>query len=445
MCGTAWKQGGTEAGLRVLGIGSRIDLGDLYLSLLREGHEVRVQAGDPSYAGCFAGLLDPVADWQAELDWVGRDGLVLFEKVGRGAEQDALRQAGFQVIGGSALGDRLEYDRAFGQAALREAGLQIAPTHPFDSPAEALAWLARHPGRTVLKHDNNAQATFVGDHREGADVLFQLSRTPPGRVLLMPRLEGVEVGVGAYFDGGAFLRPACIDFEHKRFFPGELGEMTGEMGTLLSYEGADALFDATLGRIAPLLAAAGHVGYVNLNMIANEAGLWPLEFTCRFGNPGFAVLAPLQRDGWGDLLGRMMRGGAGGFATLPGWSVGIVLTVPGFPEERPGADPAADPPIFFHEPPDGAELPHYHFSDMRREGGQLFARRRTGYAMVVTGTGPTVQGAQAAAAARARNVVIPDLRWRGDIGDRFLAGEGARLARLGWLTLPGAGLQADAA
>ena len=165
-----------------------------------------------------------------ELDWVGRDGLVLFEKVGRGAEQDALRKAGYQVIGGSALGDRLECDRAFGQAALQDAGLQIAPSHPFDSPVDAAAWLVRHPGRTVLKHDNNARATFVGDHREGADVLFQLSRTPPGRVLLMPRLEGVEVGVGAYFDGRAFLRPACIDFEHKRFFPGELGEMTGEMG-----------------------------------------------------------------------------------------------------------------------------------------------------------------------------------------------------------------------
>jgi len=442
------RAGWTEAVLRVLGIGSRIDLGDLYLALMREGHEVRVHAGDPSYAGCFAGLLDPVANWRAELGWVGRDGLVLFEKVGRGAEQDTLRAEGYQVIGGSALGDRLEYDRAFGQAMLQDAGLQIATSYPFASPEDAAAWLKQHPGRTVLKHDNNARATFVGDHRQGADVLFQLSRTPPGRVMLMERLEGVEVGVGAYFDGQTFLRPACIDFEHKRFFPGEMGEMTGEMGTLLSYEGADALFDATLGRIAPQLAAARHVGYVNLNMIANEAGLWPLEFTCRFGNPGFAVLAPLQPDGWGDLLGRMMRGNAKSFSTAPGWSIGIVLTVPGFPEEQPGADPAADPPVFFHEPPDGAELAHYHFSDMRREAGQLFARRRTGYAMVVTGTGATVQQAQAQATARARNVVIPDLRWRTDIGDRFLAGEGARLARLGWLAplgIAAADVQANAA
>ncbi len=322
--------------MRILGVGIRVYLGDLYLSLRREGHEVRVFAGDPPEQRAFGGLIEPVADWRAELDWVGRDGIVMFEGVGQGAVQDALRAEGYRVVGGSAFGDRLEKDRAFGQAILREAGMPIADSAAFDDPASALDWLARHPGRIVLKWDDGVHTTYVGEHPAGADVAYQLRRANAGRVLLMERLEGVEVGIGAYFDGQAFLRPACLDFEHKRFFPGDLGEMTGEMGTLASYEGASRLFEATLGRIAPHLARAGHVGYLNLNLIVNERGAWPLEFTCRFGNPGFAVLAAMQRDGWGDLLARMAAHGGEGrggerFATLPGWSVCIVLTVPPFP------------------------------------------------------------------------------------------------------------------
>ena len=67
------------------------------------------------------------------------------------------------------------------------------------------------------------------------------------------------------------------------------------------------------------------------------------------------------------------------------------------------------------------------------EEGQLRARRRTGYAMVVTGTGTTVEDAQRAATARARNVVSEELRWRTDIGDRFLLRDRDRLRTLGWL------------
>jgi phosphoribosylamine--glycine ligase len=424
--------------MRVLAIGPRVYLGDIYLSLLREGHEVRVHPEDPPEQRAFGGLIKPVPDWRAELPWVGRDGVVLFERADRGAVQDALRAEGYCVIGGSAFGDRLENDRAYGQSVLRDLGLPVSQSRGFADPQAALDWLAAHPGRHVLKFDDSRLPTFVGDHPRGADLAFMLRRATrmgsTGGVLLQERLDGVEVGIGAYFDGRRFLRPACIDFEHKRFFPGEMGEMTGEMGTLAGYEGAERLFEATLGRVAPLLAQAGHVGYVNLNLMVDERGPLPLEFTCRFGNPGFAVLAALQRDGWGDLFRRMAERGSEAFATLAGWSVAIVLTVPPFPAVDAAVDASDDVPLFFLREPGAEELRHYHLVDARRdEEGQLLVRRRSGHAMIVTGTGPTVGAAQAAARARARNVLAPELRWRADIGDRFLAGERARLQELGWL------------
>lgn len=68
--------------MRVLGIGPRVYLGDIYLALAREGHEVRVFASDPPEERAFGGLIATVLDWRAELDWVGRDGIIMFERVG---------------------------------------------------------------------------------------------------------------------------------------------------------------------------------------------------------------------------------------------------------------------------------------------------------------------------------------------------------------------------
>ena len=71
-------------------------------------------------------------------------------------------------------------------------------------------------------------------------------------------------------------------------------------------------------------------------------------------------------------------------------------------------------------------------------GAQLPQRLRVSFTRIARGA--TVEAAQGAARARARNLVAPELRWRADIGDRFLrGGERERLAALGWLDGTAAG------
>ncbi|HZY17871.1 MAG TPA: phosphoribosylamine--glycine ligase [Ramlibacter sp.] len=435
--------------MRILGIGETNDLAAMYHGFVRRGHAVRVFVADPACADVFAGMLDFCDDWERELGWVreaGEDGLVLFESATRGELQDRLRREGFQVIGGSALGDRLEADREFGQQVLRDAGLKTAASHRFTDYAAATRFLREHPGRYVLKFngaDGARTRNFVSEMEDGCDVLALLSlyaaRAAAGEAVdfvLMQHVEGVEVGVGAYFNGREFLQPACIDFEHKRFFPGELGELTGEMGTIVSYRGATRLFEAALAPVAPLLREGGYVGYINVNLIANADGLWPLEFTSRFGYPGFAICEALHEEPWEAIFRRMLRRDGLAIATRRDFACGIVLSVPPFPYRHGYEALSKGAPICLRDSLGASDREHLHFAEVARLDGQLVTSGATGYVGVATGVGATVESANAEALRIARGVVVPNLRYRRDIGERVARGDLVRLQSLGWYDSP---------
>src|SRR5680860_689957 len=247
--------------MRFLGIGDNADLSSLYVRLAAEGHAVKVHISEPLCRATLTGLVDKVETWEAELDWVraaAADGCILFENIGagRGALQDRLRRDGFNVIGSSAYGARLENDRAYAQQVLAELGFRTAAVTAFSDVEEARRFIAGHPQRYVLKCNGSDAVSYVGRQPDGGDVCTVLaadSRYAGISFILMDFIDGIEMGVGAYFNGIDFLEPACLDWEHKRFFPGDLGELTGEMGTVVTYDRSQSFFERTLAKMRPRL------------------------------------------------------------------------------------------------------------------------------------------------------------------------------------------------
>jgi phosphoribosylamine--glycine ligase len=202
------------------------------------------------------------------------------------------------------------------------------------------------------------------------------------------------------------------------------------MGTVASFDGSGALFEVCLKPLEPLLREAGHVGYVNLNTMINEEGVWPLEFTCRFGYPGFAVLEPLQALGWGELFRRMIGRAGGQFPTRSGVSLCVVLSTPPFPYSRKEVATVVGLPVMTGD----IDPAHLHWGEIGLVEGRPATSGLYGWTAVVTGTGSSVAEAKAAAYSRAAEVSCPNLRYRLDIGDRQIAGELEQLATWGWLS-----------
>jgi phosphoribosylamine---glycine ligase len=433
--------------MKFLGIGEYCDLGALYLRLGEAGHEVKVFVENADYHDVYAGMLTFTSDWRSELEWIrqaGQDGIVLFESASKGHIQDALRQDGYQVIGGSAFGDMLESNREFGQQILQEIGLPVANTFHFTDYDKAIDLINKTNKRYVYKSNgatSERTRNYVGMAEDGSDLITLLkhyksqmtAETGVIDFILMDYISGIEIGVGAYFNGEHFLQPACLDWEHKHFFTGNLGELTGEMGTVVTYRGAEKIFQRSLLRLEIRLKESAYCGYINLNMIANANGLWPLEFTSRFGYPGYCICAALQQDSWESLFKRMLKKTSLYVATDPGFAIGVVLNVPPFPYCYGYELLSKGLPILFQPSITESDQQQLHFSEVANIGDCLVTSGVTGNVATAVGAGATIEAARKSAYNLAEKVILPNIRYRQDIGADLIAGDLQQLIDWGYI------------
>jgi len=214
--------------------------GDLAWQIKKEGHEVKVYIRNETDQDVYDGFIEKIERWEDYVDWADA---VVFDDVGFGEIADELRKKGKLVVGGSGYTDKLEDDREFGQTEMAKAGMLVLPHWDFSDFNSAIKFLQENPGRYVFKpnfaagrDEDNHDLLFLGEEEDGKDILeiiesnkkFLHSKIKTFQ--LQKFASGVEIAVGAFFNGEDFIYPINVNFEHKRLFPGEIGPFTGEMG-----------------------------------------------------------------------------------------------------------------------------------------------------------------------------------------------------------------------
>ncbi len=370
------------------------------------------------------GFVTKSRKWHTHIEWAD---VVVFDYTGYGKIATELRQAGKLVIGGTEYSDRLELDRNFGQDELRKLKIKILNYQEFGSTDEAIQYVRQHPNKYVIKPcgemQDYKQLLFVGQDDDGSDVIRVLKAYQKtwgnalGNFLLQKRVTGVEISIAAFFNGKEFLRPINVTFEHKKLFPRELGVSTGEMGTSMFWTDDNPIFDATLAKFEKKLAQENFTGHIDINCIVNGNGIFPLEFTTRFGFPQIQI----QRAGIVEPMGKLLYKIASGqhfkIATRKGFQIGVFIVVPPFPYEDKrtfnlfSKDAVV---ILKKEMKEGLHPMH-----LKLINGEWLITGNSGIVMVVTGTGSTMKEAQKIMYNRVTNVLVNNSYYRTDIGDRW--------------------------
>jgi len=398
---------------------------DIAWQVVKEGHDVKYYIDNKGERDIGDGFVPKVDNWRNEVDWA--DTIIFDDVLGHGTLAKELRQARKHVVGGTPYTDMLEDDRTFGQEELKRFGIPIIPYKEFTDFDSAIQFVQENPGKFAIKPSGEAQnikrLLFVGEEDDGKDVLQVLEaykRVWAEKVKvfqLQRRATGVEVAVGAFFNGREFISPINVNFEHKKLFPGNIGPSTGEMGTSMYWSEPNRIFNSTLKKMEAKLAEEGYVGYLDLNCIVNNNGIYPLEFTSRFGYPTISI----QQEGMitpiGEFFYELARGTNVKFKTKKGFQIGVRVIVPPYPFDDPHTFEAnsKDALIIFQKP----NREGVHIEDVKMVADQWIVAGSSGVVLVVVGTGQTMKQAQSQAYSRIKNILIPNMYYRTDIGDRW--------------------------
>ena len=293
------------------------------------------------------GMLEKVPSWEKHVRWAD---MVVFDDVAQKIEHvnkyqggtwaAEVRAKGKPVIGGSPDTDRMENDRIFGMQIAEKAGLRTVPMQRMRSFAEGQAFVQKHGGGWALKHNGQVArdlATVQFDPEGMTSFLEWLDKAWPDLAhgqpvdyVLQEAIKGVEIAITGLFDGRTF-QGAYVNQEIKKLMSGDEGPSTGQTGEI-GFQDMGRLFREALLPLSGYLAKQGYHGCIDLNCIATEDRIVPLEWTTRFGYPTVSSIVEMVDMPVADWLWTLATG-EGTVRWHDGYGATVVVGSGPFPRE----------------------------------------------------------------------------------------------------------------
>jgi phosphoribosylamine---glycine ligase len=390
--------------------------------IVEEGHDLKFYVKSAKYKSVGRGLVPQVRTWRKHKDWAD---IIVFDDVEMANDIEWLRERGYLVVGGNKFGDKIENDRLFGQKIMDDVGIKTPKTFEFDRFSTAIDFIKKNPRKYVIKFNGqeDRHMCYLGKLDSGKDLLDMIAhfeeKWPPKKkidFILQELIDGIEMSVGAFFNGKDFAKPINITFEHKHFLTGGHGPLCGEMGTTMFYsQDGGKLFSETLAKMKQHLARTNYRGFIDINNIVTREGAYAIEFTSRFGYPQVDIQQALHETPWGELLYDLAHGKLEKFRVKEELAVGVVIGGPGMPYENAYKRYGMNLPILGLN---DENKQHVKLLEAYKKDGKLYTAGG-GYPLCVNGVGKTMQDAQKRAYNIVKQIIIPNGIFRTDIGDHW--------------------------
>ena len=244
---------------------------------------------------------------------------------------DELESAGIKCVGPSKSAARIETDKSFMRKLFKEYNIEGSLIYKvFDNSDDLTEFLNNFEGDVVVKPvglTGGKGVKIVGDHlkdnAEACEYACEVIDNKMGgfsQVIIEERIIGEEFTVQAFCDGEN-LAPMPAAQDHPHAFEGDVGDITGGMGsysdsnallpflTKKDYDDAVKIMEKTLKAIAS--EAEPYKGILYGQFMLTSEGPKLIEYNARFGDPEAMNVLPLLKTPLSEVCKAIVDGNLG--------------------------------------------------------------------------------------------------------------------------------------